>query len=427
MINPYVFIKKHGIIFTAKRLQSHLEAYGLLYTLTKIFGKNSNSSGINNQCFSIDYLKNYNFILETNYFEFNQKDFLSNNEQIILNWIIPEMGTSSGGHINIFRFIEMLAHKGILNRIYIYDLNPKTKASDLVAFVEKYYRVKSNKNIVFDTDISKMKYAHGVFATSWQTAYFAKNFDNCLRKFYFVQDFEPSFFAQGSLYSFAENTYKFGFFGITAGKWLEQKLHDEYGMETQGYFFSYDKNLYKKKDKRDTVKRIFFYFRPCTERRAAELGILALSRLKKMMPEVEVWFAGWDVSGYSIPFAFKDLGVLKLDQLCDVYSQCDMCLVLSTTNLSLLPLEVMASNSVVVTNSGKNSEWLLNNSNAIISECDPLCIAEKIFYYFSHVEELAKIRENGLKFAEKTSWENAGEVVYKTIIHQINLAKGLRS
>ena len=422
MINPFNFIKKHGLIFTAKRLKSHLEAYGFFYTLAKVFGRKQTSA--TNSC-KIDYLSFYNYILETPHFSFNQNDYLNNRGSIILNWIIPELGAASGGHINIFRFIEMLAKKGILNRVYIYDMVSPRREEDLVGFIEKHYGIKPSPNIKFDTNINQMKYAHGVFATSWQTAYYAKNFDNCLKKFYFVQDFEPSFFPQGSVYSFAENTYKFGFYGITAGTWLEQKLQNEYGMDTKGYQFSYDKDLYYKIEKRDNVKRVFFYFRPYTERRAAELGIMALSCLKQLLPDLEIWFAGWDVSGYNIPFSYKDLGILKLEQLCEVYSQCDMCLILSATNLSLLPLEVMASNSVVVTNSGKNTEWLLNETNSVIADLDPRILAEKMYYYLSHEDELAEIRNNGLKFVAETSWEYAGEIAYKTITNQIKLAEEL--
>lgn len=66
------------------------------------------------------------------------------------------------------------------------------------------------------------------------------------------------------------------------------------------------------------------------------------------MPEVEVVFAGWDISTFEIPFKHRDMGIMSVDKLSKVYSQCDLCLIISNTNLSLLPLEVMASNSVAV-------------------------------------------------------------------------------
>ena len=47
------------------------------------------------------------------------------------------------------------------------------------------------------------------------------------------------------------------------------------------------------------------------------------------MPEIEVVFAGWDVSGYEIPFKHRNLGIVTPQVLADSYAICDMCLVIS--------------------------------------------------------------------------------------------------
>ena len=223
----------------------------------------------------------------------------------------------------------------------------------------------------------------------------------------------------GSEYMFAENTYKFGFRGLTAGDWLKNKLEKEYGMETTSFGFSYDRDLYTEKEKRDNVKRLFFYARPVTARRAFELGLLALNEITKRMPEIEVVFAGWDVSNYEIPFVHLNGGSVKLDALSDLYAQCDMCLVLSNTNLSLLPLEVMASNSVAVCTKGENSEWLVNNENSIMVDFDPVAIADTIIYYYNHPDELESIRKKGVEFAHNTSWEKEAKKVYDAVMKGI--------
>ena len=414
MRNPYKYIKTHGMSYTLKKIISKL--------------KDENNQGVAaklNEPKRVDLLKRFHFVTDTKHFRFNEKDYIASKEGIVLNWIVPELGIGSGGHTNIFRFIKMLADRGVLSRVYIYNPCCVHSVSDLTDFVEKYYGVKSS-NITFGVDINEMKFAHGVIATSWQTAYYVNNFDNCLKKFYFVQDFEPYFYAQGSEYIFAENTYKFGFYGITAGMWLKNKLHDEYGMETTGYYFSYDKKTYYKEEKRDNKKRVFFYFRPTTERRAIELGIISLTILKKKLPSLEICFAGSDDVNYDIPFDFRNLGIITPKELGRTYSQCDLCFVLSATNLSLLPLEIMASNSVVVSNSGPNNDWLLNNNNSIIVENNPVAIAEKMYFYLTHENELEKLRNNGLLFARNTNWVTSGEIVYNTIVEQISSAENLK-
>ena len=142
-----------------------------------------------------------------------------------------------------------------------------------------------------------------------------------------------------------------------------------------------------------------------TPRRDFELGLLALDLLCQKMPEVEVVFAGWDVSRYVIPFAHKNLGIVSIDQLSKVYAQCDLCLVISNTNLSLLPLEVMASNSVAVCSKGKNSTWLVNEENSVLVDFEPYSIANTLEYYLKNDEKLKEIRQKGLEFAQATSWE----------------------
>ena len=108
--------------------------------------------------------------------------------------------------------------------------------------------------------------------------------------------------------------------------------------------------------------------------------MLALNELCRRMPEIEVVFAGWDVSGYEIPFKHRNLGIVTPQVLADSYAICDMCLVISNTNLSLVPFEVMACNSVAVCSKGANSSWMVNEENSILVDYDPIQIADRMEY-----------------------------------------------
>ncbi len=358
----------------------------------------------------------YDFIMKQPEVPFDKEAYQkAKSGRIIINWVIPEMGVGSGGHIDIFRFVKFLNEMGFKNKIYLMKKEIFKTDEQARAFVAEYYGM-DNEDIEFHVDIEDMGFAHATFATAWNTAYKVRDFNNTISKFYFVQDFEPLFFPVGSEYVFAENTYKFGFRGITAGNWLRDKLHDEYGMQTSSFLFSYDHDLYHPGSKRDKTKRVFFYARPVTPRRDFELGLLALNKLTSRMPDVEVVFAGWDVSSYRIDFKHGNFGSVKLTELSDLYAQCDLCLVLSGTNLSLLPLEAMASNSAVVCTKGANSTWLVNDKNAIMVDFDADDIADKLEYYLTHEEELAAIRKKGLDFALNTSsWENEAVKVAEAI------------
>lgn len=359
-----------------------------------------------------EFLKHYEFLLENRCVPLNPEEYKShkNDEIKILNWVIPEMGEGSGGHINIFRFISLLEDMGFHSRIYLV-LSPSYRYDN-----RGLRKTLASKFPILDTrveafwDISEAGFAHATIATSWQTAYFVKNFNNTISKFYFVQDYEPYFFPLGSFYQFAEDTYRFGFRGITAGDWLKEKLEREYNMVCDSFRFSYDKELYVPHDREGLSKKIFFYARPVTQRRDFEIGMLALNELAKRMPEIEVILAGWDVDYLEIPFNYQNLKIVDIRELSDIYGQCDLCLVLSNTNLSLLPLEIMASGSVAVCSGGENNTWLMNEKNSVLVSYDPVEIADKMEYYLTHPGELKKMRDSGIQFARTTSWK---EEAYK--------------
>lgn len=356
--------------------------------------------------------KDYDFIMDRSIVGKSDSDYEKGKLDSIkvLNWVIPEMGEGSGGHTTIFRFISNLEKRGFHSRVYLFRSPNFKENKTLKSFLREKFPILNRKVEVF-YDVKFMQFAHATIATSWETAYYVKNFKNTFSQFYFVQDFEPYFFAHGSDYVFAERTYTFGLRGITAGDWLKEKLKKEYGMRAESFSFSYQKDIYKPMQKKDSYKRIFFYARPVTARRDFELGLLALREVCQQMPDVEVLFAGWDISEYRIPFKHENLGIVSADILAECYAKSDMCLVISNTNLSLVPLEVMGTGSVAICTKGDNSTWLVSDENCILVNYDPREIADKIIYYFKNPVELQKVREKGQAFAKTTSWEREADKV----------------
>ena len=324
-----------------------------------------------------------------------------------LNWFVPPFGRGSGGHLNIFRFIANLEALGFeSNIIVVANSEPLDDAETLRANISKWFAPMKAK--VYK-GLENAPPAHITLATEWRTAYYVRAFSETNHRFYFVQDFEPWFFPIGSEYYFAEETYRFGFIGITAGDWLKNKLAKEFGMITHSVGFSCEQDHYKPlpspREHDQPVKRVFFYARPPTPRRAFELGLLALREVCERIPNVEVVLAGWDLSSFQIPFRHKDLGILSVEALPAVYNSCDVALVLSLTNLSLLPLELMSCGVPIVCNEGPNNEWLLNSSNAKLARLAPSEIANAICGILKDSEESQRLIRSGLETACKTSWK----------------------
>ena len=330
----------------------------------------------------------------------------SSKKQMIFNWLMPPPGMGSGGHLNIYRFIKYLEDEGHTCRIYIYTQHAPGRVSDIKTLMgDSYPKLKATMEWIEKGD--EMKPADGIFATSWETAYASFNCKKTAKRFYFVQDFEPYFYAVGSLSTLAANTYRFGFYGITAGNWLATKLKRDYNMSTDYFDFGSDKALYSFQNNQ-IRKEIFFYARPYTERRGFEMGIMALELFHELHPDYVINLAGWDVSNYDIPFPYNNLQTLELNQLNDLYNRCAAALVMSFTNMSLLPLELLGSGTIPVVNDGENNVLVSNNPYIAYSASNPIALAR----------ELSKVvtRKNSTAYAKKASssvntagWDESGQ------------------
>lgn len=322
-----------------------------------------------------------------------------------INWVMsPPSG--GGGHQNIFRFIEFLDKIGHKNNVYIYSTHDDMTIAQARENVRAYCNA---KNLTFKRYNAKlpMLESDALFATGWETAYPVFNEKTKARKFYFVQDFEPFFYPMGTEYILAENTYKFGFHGITAGGWLNEKLTNEYGMTCDHYDFGADPDLYSFKNK-TRRKKVFFYARPVTERRGFDLGIMALEIFNRAHPEYEIVLAGWDVSEWSVPFPYTNLKVLKIDELSDVYNQSAAALVLSLTNMSLLPLELLASGAIPVVNDAPNNRLVSNNKYIKYTEASPVALAKALVEVVT-MKNLPKYAKEASESIPRDGWRIAGE------------------
>jgi len=198
----------------------------------------------------------------------------------------------------------------------------------------------------------------------------------------------------------AMDTYRWGFFGITGGDWIASVLSKEFGMQCLPFHFWYDPELYHPIPSAPSLKkRILFYARPRTPRRGFELGLLTLALVAKQVPGVEFILAGMTAGELNLPFQATFPGVLPVQQLPALYSSVTAALVLSHTNLSLLPIELMACGCPVVSNNGPNVTWLLSDGNSRLADPVPERLAEEIVNLLENDNLRQHYVEAGLKFA----------------------------
>lgn len=289
-------------------------------------------------------------------------------------WVMSAISRGSGGQTTVCRFARFLQAQGHDITIYIYEGIEPQSLVDAKRLLKDDFKLDARVK-----KIAHYEEADALIATGWETAYPVFNINTKAHKFYFVQDFEPYFYGLGSLAVLAENTYKMGFYGITAGKWLKKKV-SEYGMKADHFEFGADVDMYRPKGDIQKQKKICFYARPVTERRAFELGVIALEKFHKKHPEYTIEFVGWDVSGYDIPFPYVNRGILTHHELAALYHESVACLCLSLTNVSLLPLELLAAGCIPVMNEGENNSLVLGGRDTYVhySPASPIQLAEAL-------------------------------------------------
>lgn len=333
-----------------------------------------------------------------------------------INWVIspPDRGFG-GGHQNIFRFINTLSEAGHDQFVYLYSNVFRQSTLDARDVIKSFYPNIKLEVFWLEKD---MRDSDALFATGWETAYPVFNAKNTYRKFYFIQDFEPYFYPMGTEYVLAENTYKMNFKGITAGAWLAKKISSDYNMKCSSYDFGADTQLYRNTN-HELRKEIFFYARPVTARRGFELGLMALEIFHQKMPDYIINLAGWDVSEYEIPFPYANLKSLSLDELPAIYNRCTAALVISLTNMSLLPLELLACGVIPVMNEGENNSLVSNNKHIIYTKPSPAALAQALIDAVSNPSAI----DNALKASESvraSSWQKAAEQFIKIVEEELH-------
>jgi glycosyltransferase involved in cell wall biosynthesis len=197
------------------------------------------------------------------------------------------------------------------------------------------------------------------FATSWPTAHqLARRGRDVGRRFYLVQDYEPYFYPHGAEHALAEDTYRFGFRCITIGHALARRLRERHGATCEVAEFGCDHGIYRLTNQ-SARRGVVFYAKPDTPRRGYPLAVMALDRLHQLRPDVPIYSFGMRPT--KLPFPVEASRHLPPSQLAEIYNDCVAGLVLSFTNMSLVPQELLACGAIPVVNDSADVRSELNN------------------------------------------------------------------
>jgi glycosyltransferase involved in cell wall biosynthesis len=248
-------------------------------------------------------------------------------------------------------------------------------------------------------------------ATGWQTAHEVMMLPGVRARVYLVHDHESEFYATSVEARWAEATYGLGMHAICASPWLGDTVRDRYGGTVSLFDFGVDHEVYRPRPvtrRRDTV---VLYGRDVTPRRAVPLALMALQELKERRPELRVVTFG-NKREIVAPIAYEHLGVRSPEELSWVFSEGTVGLVLSMTNYSLIPQEMLACGMPCVDLAGVSAEGVFGADGPVaLSAFDPIALGEVVDRLLSNEAEWQRRSSAGLEFVAERTWDRAAQQV----------------
>jgi O-antigen biosynthesis protein len=336
---------------------------------------------------------------------------LSARDQLHVAVVIPPFSVGSGGHNSIFQLCLGLEARGHSVSIwlddpvgYMRDVWPAV-VRDMVRehFAPLAAPVYKGFEQWFGADVA--------VATGWQTVHQTMMLPDCRARAYLVHDHEPEFYATSVESYWAAQTYRLGLFHVVASPWLRDIVEQKYGGRASLFNFGVDHGIYRLlphiERRRDTV---VFYARDVTPRRAVPLGLLALAELRRRRPGVRiVTFGGHPPE---TTFSFEHAGVVSQERLAALYNEATVGLVLSMTNYSLIPKEMLACGLPCVDLAGFCAETIFGQDGPVeLAEFSADAIADAIERLLDDEPLWSARSDAGRAFVSEHTWDRAaGEV-----------------
>ena len=339
-----------------------------------------------------------------------------------IHWVIPNFTPGLGGHMTIFRTIDFLERCGHQCTIWVHsELKGNDKPSRLSwlhkrVIDQHFISLQTDQVYMLGNNQEDLDRVSGdiVIATDRMSTYPVLGMRKFQKRFYFVQDYEPYFFAQGTSSILTEQSYasKNNFACICASPWLKQKM-ESFGNSAVSFPLAVDHSVYHpKSEQQRSDHAIAFYVRRSTPRRLYELGLLALRELFDLGDHFEIiTFGEKDLPDLGIPVKVRHAGILDADDLAKLYRQCTVGLVLSGTNYSLVPNEMMACGLPVVDIDAEHTRVSYQPNTAVLAEGTPAGLASALSRMLNNVSFRENCARAGLAATAQLNWDGSNKLI----------------
>lgn len=327
-------------------------------------------------------------------------------------FVIPQFRRGSGGHKTIADLIRGLEARGHRVTLWLIDEEGRHHGmgdDEVAAAFRAFFGPMAAP--LARADGGAFVGADVLVATGWQTVPTVLRLPGARARGYLVQDHEPEFYATSIEREWATWTYGQGLHAICASPWLAALVRERYGASASVFDLGVDHAAYRALPTHRRDDLVLFYARPTTARRAVPLGVLALEELHRRRPQVEIALFG-EARRLRTSFPHRHLGVLAPDDLAHAYASAAVGLVLSLTNPSLVPTEMLACGLPVVDLAVPSMLDTFGADGPLeLVAPDPLALCDAIERLLDDLALRAERARDGMALAAQRTWEHAAEQV----------------
>ncbi len=345
----------------------------------------------------------------------------TNSNSLHIHWVIPNFTPGLGGHMTIFRTIDFLERCGHRCTIWVHSEIKGDKPSRLSSLHKRvidqhFIPLKTDQVYMLGNRQEDLDLVSGdiVIATDRMSTYPVLGMKKFQKRFYFVQDYEPYFFARGSSSILTEQSYasENNFSCICASPWLKQKM-ESFGNTAISFPLAVDHSVYHPNNNQTRSRHaIAFYVRRSTPRRLYELGLLALRALFDLGEHFEIiTFGEKDLPDLGIPVKVRHAGILNAEGLANLYCRCAIGFVLSGTNYSLVPNEMMACGLPVVDIDAEHTRVSYQPKTAVLAAATPVGLASALSRLLNDASFREITAQAGLVATQQLTWDGSNKLI----------------
>jgi len=325
--------------------------------------------------------------------------------------VIPPFRRGSGGHSTIAHLVRGLEARGHRCSLWLDDDEGRHAEESEERTGELFREFFGPLAAPLRAGFDAWSGCDVAVATGWQTVHRVLRLGGTRARAYLVQDHEPEFYGTSAEAVWARATYGLGLHCICASPWLAGLVRERYGARASSFDLGVDHAVYRPEAVHRRDDLVLVYARLTTPRRAVPLALLAMEELHRRRPKVEIALFG-EPRPIDAAFPHRHLGVLDGPALTHAYNSATVGLVLSMTNPSLVPTEMLACALPTVELAGPAMTATFPDGPLELAAFDPLAIADGVERLLDEpLERRAERVAAGMELVAGRTWERAAEQV----------------